>query len=191
MKYIKLFEEYRFFKVKKSNDRTELAPPEGDDKPYWNRKYSKTNVYDPNEPFLNRNKFWYFHEMGNKNYKDMVGKNQDISFNRACDKMNIDRTDLDIFLKQNNLIVSNVWYDNNDNYWSASIDDNRSFSSYWLDYFPKENDYIGTYHAGKDYDEHIRKRFSSASDYFIWFTIMKSEQDKRRREKLRKTTPEP
>lgn len=183
---IKTFEEYRFFKGKKSNYRTVVKPPEGEDSPYWSYEQPHTNIKDENEPFFNRNKWDYFDDMNKKNREEVGTKNIEISMNRACTKMNINREDLENFLKQNNMYVSNVWYNKNNNYWEADLNTKHS-NFYSLKYFPSENDYIGDYVDWITIKKPLKKRFDSATEYFAWFNEMERTRDKRQRDKIRKT----
>jgi hypothetical protein len=181
IKNIKTFEEYRYFKIRSKKPGIVVTPPPVDDlKPYWGWADARVdNTRDPNEPFFNNKKWKYLTNKNREKRRELNNKNAEIFLKRVSDIFKIDIDFIKDFQKKYGSL-GNPHYSKDQNFWELSIGNEQS-----LFYFVDENDFIGEY-KDSTIEKPLRKRFTTADDYFTWWIHMKNTYNQRVRAKFRK-----
>lgn len=180
MKHLKTNEEYRFFKVKKTNVRPTIKDPSGDWDYHTVGSEIVPNEKDPNEPFFSFGKWNYEDKLEDKNKQKMDQLNDTVSRN-LLDKMGFTKELEESFLKLNypHGRPMNMPYRNKyEGFISVSIE------NYAIRYYESEKDYIATTY---DYTgKIIKKRFDNLSDVIDWFYELKNTYQQKIREEGRR-----
>ncbi len=188
MKYLKLFEEYKSFKVRKRpRTMAELDEPTENEPIYRTKDVKRQNVKDPNEPFFNRKKEIYFNKKDREVYDNVEKLNDQLIFKKMgiTDDL-LNKLKSYFYIDEFNSILDIGWNKEYNYYYIHLHPRVRYFDNESADlrYFVDEKDYVVSFYE-PDGDKMIKIRFDTIEEAINFLIECQKEKGVRKRQRVR------